>query len=275
MTTLVLEEVEAAHDGVQVLRGISGSFAPGTVTALIGANGSGKSTLLHVIAGVHPLTAGRIHHGRLGLAPARPADREWRATVSLLMHDPDDQLFGATVCEDVSLGPTNLGLPAAEVTARVDDALAALELEELHDWAPHHLSHGQKLRVALAGLAAMHPRIVLMDEPTSGLDGAATNDLAALVERWRAEGRVIVVSTHDLEFAWRVADRVLVLARGRVQQWEDRVEVIGSVASCHAVGVSPPGVVAAHRALRQAGVAVDLVPPRTLEELTDGAGRVR
>lgn len=262
-----LHAVEAAHDGVPVVRQVSGTFPVGSITALLGPNGAGKSTLLHVLAGVHPLAGGLVRCGTMRLVPRQRVETAWRATVSLVMHDPDDQLFGATVCEDVSLGPTNLRLPRAEVTQRVDEALAALALEEVHDTPPQALSHGQKLRVVLAGIAAMRPRVLLLDEPTSGLDALAVADLVQLVARWRSEDRVVVISTHDVEFAWRVADTVLVLDGGRVREWGPRERVLGSIEACHGLGLQPPAVVAAHGALRHAGIPVPPVPPRSLAAL--------
>jgi len=246
MTTraLAFEAVSVRHRDLLACDSISLRAAPGEISVLMGENGSGKSTLLSAAAGLLPLSAGRILAGDVPLVPTRSGLAAWRRHVGFVMHDPDDQLLGATVCEDVAFGPHNLGLPDREIARRVDAALAALDLEEQHDAAPHELSHGQKLRTAIAGALALEPQILLLDEPTSGLDHDATQLLVTLLTHLRETGRTIVLSTHDVEFAWRVADRVTVLQRGRVLVSGSRAKILGSAAACQRAGVAVPLAVA-------------------------------
>lgn len=241
---LDLEAVSVRHRDVLACDNVSLRAAPGEITVLMGANGSGKSSLLSAAAGLLTLSGGRILAGDVQLIPTRDGLATWRRHVGFVMHDPDDQLLGATVCEDVAFGPHNLGLATSEIERRVDSALAALDLEEQHDLAPHELSHGQKLRTAIAGALALEPQILLLDEPTSGLDQHATQLLATLLARLRAAGRTLVLSTHDVEFAWQVADRMAVLKGGRVLVAGSRTEVLGSAAACRRAGVAVPTAVA-------------------------------
>lgn len=265
---LEVEGLAVSYDVADALQVEQLQLRPGTITVLLGPNGSGKSTLLHTLAGLVAPRAGTIRGGGTPLVHTRAGLARWRTTVGLVMHDPDDQLFGTTVCEDVAFGPVNLGLSRAEVRDRVDVALASLDLEELHDTAPHALSHGQKLRTAIAGILAMHPPILLLDEPTSGLDTPSTAALEAVLLRLRDAGRTLLVATHDIESAWRTADAALVLQRGRVVASGPVSDVLGTEGACARSGVPTPVPVALCEALRASGLLDDGAPtPRRLDEV--------
>ena len=165
----------AYPDGHVALRGVDLTVARGERVALLGPNGAGKTTLvLHLNGILHRRRAGTVDGRR---AAGRPGDRaglaEIRRRVGIVFQDPDDQLFLPTVAEDVAFGPANLGLRGAELAARVDEALAAVGMAEHRDRAPHHLSFGQRRRVAVATVLAMRPEILVLDEPSSNLDPAA------------------------------------------------------------------------------------------------------
>ncbi|MCF4137256.1 ATP-binding cassette domain-containing protein [Streptomyces sp. Tue 6430] len=183
----------------------------GRALALLGRNGSGKTTLMRLLSGgLRPRTgtltvAGRpVGYDRKGLT-------RLRTTVQLVVQDPDDQLFAASVAQDVSFGPLNLGLPDAEVRARVDEALAALDITALADRPTHLLSYGQRKRTAIAGAVAMRPRVLILDEPTAGLDPDGQERLLATLDGLRASGTTVVMATHDVDLALRWADDAALL----------------------------------------------------------------
>lgn len=186
----------------------------GARLALLGANGSGKSTfLLHLNGTLRPSRGHvRLHGEQLGYGCKELL--HWRSQVALVFQDPDHQIFAGTVGQDISFGPMNMGLPLPEVRARVQAALAALELEPFVDLPPHMLSHGQRKRVALAGALAMNPELLLLDEPTAGLDPQGTAHLLRALERLGAQGMTQVLSTHDLDLALEWADEVVILREG-------------------------------------------------------------
>ncbi len=203
-------------DGTVALRDLTLAIPKGRRVCILGANGCGKSTLFLNFVGILRPTAGRI---RLAGEPVR-YDRqglaELRRRVGLVFQDPDAQLFASSVRQDISFGPINLGLSDAEVRARVEEAIRATQIEELADRPTHLLSYGQKKRVAIAGVLAMDPDVIIADEPTAGLDPAMTARLVALLNRLHEMGRTIVISTHDVELALSWADYVFVLRQGQV-----------------------------------------------------------
>ena len=202
--------------GPRVLDGVSLSLRPGQRVALLGANGSGKTTLLRILVGLTTPSAGTV---RLEGAPLRAsrADRtRLRTRVQMVLQEPDDQIVGATVRADVSFGPVNLGLARAEVMARVDEAMDALDIGDLADRTPNHLSFGQRKRVAIAGAVAMRPRVLLLDEATAGLDPKAVHDLLDTLTALSRAGTAVVLATHDVDVAWTWSQDTLVLSEHAV-----------------------------------------------------------
>ena len=204
--------------GRPVLDGLELDVPPGRALALLGSNGCGKTTLLRCLAGsLRPshgavLVDGRpVEHSRNGL-------RRHRETVQLVLQDPDDQLFSASVGQDVSFGPRNLGLEPEQVRDRVDEALEVMGVEHLRTRATHLLSFGERKRVAIAGAVAMHPCALILDEPTAGLDPVAVDALLRAVARLRESGTTVVLATHDVDLALSWADEVALLVDGRAQQ---------------------------------------------------------
>lgn len=202
----------AYEDGPSVLDGVDLGLAEGRSTALLGRNGSGKTTLLRLLSGGLRPAKGllRLHgepvtYDRAGLT-------RLRTTVQLVVQDPDDQLFAASVEQDVSFGPMNLGIAEEGVRARVDEALAAMDITGLRDRPTHLLSYGQRKRAAIAGAVAMRPRVLVLDEPTAGLDPHGQERLLEVLGRLRASGTTVVMATHDVDLALRWADDAAVLA---------------------------------------------------------------
>lgn len=195
-----------------VLQGVTFGVKPGECVAVIGPNGAGKTSLFLCLAGVY-----RKRSGTLRVAGLDPGDKGERkrmpAHVGIVFQDSDDQLFSATVLDDVAFGPLNLGLPEEEVRQRVRTALERVNLSGFEGRVPHHLSGGEKKRVALAGVLAMRPAVLLLDEPSQHLDPRGRRGLIRLIQG--LEGTKLI-ATHDLEMVLETCSRVLLLDAGRL-----------------------------------------------------------
>ena len=250
--TPILAAHDLVHDysgGIRALDGMSLTVRRNCRLAVLGANGSGKTTLfLHLNGSLVP-QAGRVERDGQPTAYHRRALLDWRSAVGLVLQDPDDQLFAATVAEDVSFGPLNLELSHAEVRARVAEALTALAIDSLADRPTHMLSHGQKRRVVLAGVLAMRPRVILLDEPTAGLDAQGTKQLLACLDGLNRAGAALVFSTHDLDLAYAWADEVAVLAGGRCLAQGPTAEILADAGLLAQAGLRPPVVLEVARIL--------------------------
>ncbi len=207
-------KVENLHfsypDGHVALRGVSMNLCPGDKVALVGPNGAGKSTLmLHlngILAGQGIIEVGGMQLTRENLPVLR-------AMVGVVFQNPDDQLFSPTVFEDVAFGPLHMGLPEDEVIARVDAALEAVRMSAYHDRLSHHLSVGEKKRIAIATVLSMDPKILILDEPSAGLDPRARRTLINLL---RDLPITMLVSTHDLKLVQELFPRTIVMDDGRI-----------------------------------------------------------
>jgi cobalt/nickel transport system ATP-binding protein len=207
----------AYPDGHQALFGVDLHVDRGERVAVLGPNGAGKTTfILHLngILGAHTGSgqgAGTI--AVTGLPVSKDNLQEIRRRVGIVFQDPDDQLFMPTVREDVAFGPANLGLPDSEVAERVEEALAAVAMREFADRPPHHLSFGQRRRVAVATVLAMRPDVLVLDEPSSNLDPASRRELADVL---RSLDITLVMVTHDLPYALELCERSVILSGGRI-----------------------------------------------------------
>jgi cobalt/nickel transport system ATP-binding protein len=235
-----------------VLDGADVAFPRVAASPSSGPTAGGKTTLFRLLAGALAPQAGQV------LLDGEPVGRPRRGlrvggltalrrTVQLVLQDPDDQLFSATVAQDVSFGPVNLGLTDDVVRARVAGALAALGVADLADRPVHRLSFGQRKRVTIAGAVAMAPRLLVLDEPTAGLDPAGVEALLQVLAALHAAGTTTVLSTHDVDLAWRWADDVAVVADRRVTAGP-AATVLGDAALLDAAagaGLGPGGAPAA------------------------------
>jgi cobalt transport protein ATP-binding subunit len=211
--TIEVEDLSFRYpDGRLALDHVSLSIAPNEKVALVGPNGSGKTTLLLHLNGILRGQAGKIVIAGLPLTDQQLG--RIRAEVGFVFQNPDDQLFSPKVYQDVAFGPLHLGLPESEVRQRVEDALQAVEMGEYADRISHHLSTGEKKRIAIATVLSMNPAILVMDEPSAGLDLRGRRNLIHLLHK--LEGQTMLISTHDMKLAYEVCSRVLVLDGGRV-----------------------------------------------------------
>jgi cobalt/nickel transport system ATP-binding protein len=198
-------------DGHQALRGVDLTVPAGERVAILGPNGAGKTTLVLHLNGILAGATGRVIVA--GLELGKESVREIRRRVGIVFQDPDDQLFMPTVGQDVAFGPANLGLRGAELDARCTGALQAVAMDGHADRAPHHLSFGQRRRVAVATVLAMEPDILVLDEPSSNLDPASRRELADVV---LGLALTTVIVTHDLSYALELCPRALVMNDGRI-----------------------------------------------------------
>lgn len=186
----------------------------GAKVALLGPNGAGKSTLLHHLNGLKLPKSGSI--SIMGIPLTKKSVRKIRQRVGLVFQDPDDQVFSSTIWDDVQFGPRNLGYSEEEVKEMCEVALGSVGMLEFKSKAPYHLSYGQKKRVAIAGILAMKPDIVVLDEPMAYLDPAGQDEVAGLLQGLHFMGKTILLSTHDVDFAASWADIVVLMKEGKL-----------------------------------------------------------
>ncbi|MFC7896814.1 ATP-binding cassette domain-containing protein [Streptomyces sp. NPDC057381] len=257
----------AYEEGPDVLTGLDFAVREGRALTLLGRNGSGKTTLMRLLSGGLRPRAGRLTLDGEPVAYDRRGLTRLRTTVQLVVQDPDDQLFAASVAQDVSFGPLNLGLSDAEVRSRVREALAALDIARLADRPTHLLSYGQRKRAAIAGAVAMRPRVLILDEPTAGLDPDGQERLLATLDRLRAGGTTVVMATHDVDLALRWSDDAALLTPAGVHTGPTAA-TLARTELLRQAGLRLPWGVAAARVLRARGLLADSATgPRTAEEL--------
>jgi cobalt/nickel transport system ATP-binding protein len=247
--------------GRPVLDGAALTVPAGRRLALLGANGSGKTTLLRCLSGALKPTAGAVTVDGVALEHSRRGLRAHRQEVQLVLQDPDDQLFSASVAQDVSFGPLNLGLAEEEVRERVAEALTLLAVDSLAGRPTHQLSYGERKRVAIAGAVAMRPCVLLLDEPTAGLDPSAVAEALAALARLQQHDSTVVMSTHDVDLALRWADEVAVVVDRAVVQGAPE-DVLGDDALLARARLGRPWALTLGARLRELGLLPRGILPR-------------
>ena len=241
MTILQAQGLSYAYPGgIPALSGLDLTISRGRRLAIVGPNGAGKTTVLMHLNGTFRPTAGQIRLDGTAMGYSRAELAAWRRRVGLVLQDADDQLFAATVAEDVSFGPLNMGLSEAEARLRVDEALTALGIADLAQRSTHMLSFGQKKRVAIAGAVAMRPDILLLDEPTAGLDAQGSAALLDVMGTLEAAGTTLVFTTHDVDMAYGFAHHVAVFDGGKVLAQGDAVDIFSNGRVMAAAGLQQP-----------------------------------
>ena len=201
-------------NGKAALDGVSVDIYEGEKIAVIGSNGSGKSTFFLNINGVFTPKKGKIIYR--GIVVNKKNLKELRKNIGIVFQDADNQIIASTVMAEVGFGPMNLKLPKEEVLRRVEEALEYMNISDFKDRPPHYLSGGEKKRVTIAGIIAMKSEIIIFDEPTASLDPLNTLMLEEVLEKLSSEGKTMLISTHDVDFAYRWAERVLVFCKGKI-----------------------------------------------------------
>ncbi|WP_458402933.1 energy-coupling factor ABC transporter ATP-binding protein [Methanobrevibacter sp.] len=203
-------------DKTQALKNVNIQIKKGEKIAIMGPNGAGKSTLFSHFNGLSEPTSGHVEIDGEKIVFERDELLKVRQKVGIVFQDPNDQLFAPTVKEDVAFGPMNLGLEYEEVERRIQESLEMVGMSGFEDKTPHHLSGGQQKRVAIAGIVAMRPEIMILDEPTAGLDPEGVDKVLDILNKLNEEGISIVISSHDIEMVNEFADRIFVLYKGEI-----------------------------------------------------------
>lgn len=204
-------------DGTQALKNINFKIKKGERCAFIGSNGAGKSTLFLNLNGILIPTSGSLTVDQILVGDSKENLRKIRENLGLVFQNPDDQLFAPTVMEDVAFGPMNMGLSKKEVDKRVEEALKRVGMEGSEEKVPHHLSGGQKKRIAIAGVLAMKPHIIAIDEPTADLDPQGAIDILKFLLDLNKEGITIVITTHDVDLIPLFTKKVYVMHHGFIE----------------------------------------------------------
>ncbi|MDR0459666.1 MAG: energy-coupling factor ABC transporter ATP-binding protein [Coriobacteriales bacterium] len=254
-------------DRYLALNDVSLSFRAGEMVAILGSNGAGKSTFFLCCNGVLRPQSGTIFlHGQEVSKSKKDITRQ-RQAVGLVFQDPDSQIIAGSVESEISFGPLNLGLSNQEVEQRVEESLEQMDIVRYRDYAPQYLSGGEKKRVSIADIFAMHSEMILLDEPTASLDPKNAEALERILIGLSQVGIAIVISTHDVDFAYRVAERVVVFAEGQVIADASADQVFASAEVLSRAGLKQPLLFAAWQILVRENPSLSSKPwPRTIEQ---------
>lgn len=236
--------------------GVSFEIKDGEFIGLIGHTGSGKSTLIQQLNGLSKPTSGNIYIDGECITEKGVELRKIRQKVGLVFQYPEHQLFEETIYKDVAFGPTNLGLSAEEVDGRVRRALevVGIDIEKCRDKSPFELSGGQRRRVAIAGVLAMEPKILILDEPTAGLDPRGRDEILSQIKRLHEEYKItIILVSHSMEDVAKLVDRLIVMYRGKNILMGSPREVFREVETLEKIGLGVPQVTYLARRLREKG----------------------
>lgn len=212
-------------DGTQALKNVNIQIKKGEKIAIMGPNGAGKSTLFSHFNGLSEPTSGHVEIDGEKIIFEREELLKVRQKVGIVFQDPNDQLFAPTVKEDVAFGPMNLGLDYDEVKNRIAESLEMVGMSGFEEKTPHHLSGGQQKRVAIAGIIAMRPEIMILDEPTAGLDPEGVDKVLNILNNLNDEGMSIVISSHDIDMVNHFADKIFVLYGGEIIAEGDKHQI--------------------------------------------------
>jgi cobalt/nickel transport system ATP-binding protein len=270
MSNIILEARDIHYRyprGMDAIRGISFHIRKKEKIALVGPNGAGKSTLLMMFNGMIRPDSGLMLFDNQPVLYDTASLRILRKRVGFVLQNPDRQIIAPTVYQDAAFGPTNLGYNESEVKEAVNRALRHVGLEGFERRPPHQLSGGEKKRVAIAGVLAMDPDVLVFDEPTSGLDPSGSEDIMELLDELNHDGKTIILSTHDVELAYPWADRAILMLGGKILQ-EDIPEVaFGNPESVRKAHLSLPTLLELHIELQKRGFLLQGKKPRTVLDM--------
>ena len=259
MKAVRVEDVHYAYDdGTRALEGLSFEVEMGEKVAILGPNGAGKSTLLLILMGLLTPQSGKVYIQGREMNGKTAA--ELRRHIGLVFQDPDDQLFMPRVWDDVAFGPMNMQLSEEEVSQRVREALRSTGMSGYEDRMPHRLSQGEKKRIAIAGVLAMDPEILLLDEPTSDLDPAARSQL---IELLKGLDQTVLIATHDIEAAIQTTQRAVVINKKKLAEGPYS-EIFADEEVLRLSKLRPPALQGLFLDLRRRGL--DVKVPLTREE---------
>ena len=266
---LKAENIHYSYDSdKKALKGVSLDIHEKERLVILGANGSGKSTFFLNINGVLKPERGAVYY------KDRLIDKsgitELRKNVGIVSQDADNQIIASSVRAEVSFGPMNLGLSREEVKKRVDDALNYMNIHHLIDRPPHYLSGGEKKRVSIADIIAMDSKIIIFDEPTASLDPKNVVIFEEALDKMSGDGKTLVISTHDIEFAYRFADRIVVFCDGNIIADGSPIDVLDNEKVLKTANLKKPILLDVFETLVEKSIVTkDIVPPRNIEEFRD------
>ena len=231
------------------LKGLSLDFSRGHVVGVLGANGCGKSTLFMNLLGVLKPQRGQVCWQGSPIGYGKAALGQLRRRVAMVFQEPDQQIFYTDVVSDIAFALRNLGVEEAEISRRIDEALTLVDGQALRDKPVQYLSHGQKKRVAIAGALVMQADYLLLDEPTAGLDPTGRRQMIVLLDRILAQGKRVVISSHDIVLIYEVCDYLYVLERGELVAQGSAQQVLLDQAVLDRAGLVQPWLVKLHTEL--------------------------
>ena len=268
---LKAEDLYFSYDGDQeekALNGLSLEIRRGEKVAVMGSNGSGKSTFFLCCNGIHRPTSGRLYFNGREVTYDRRSLLELRSKVGIVFQDPDNQLFSASVFQEISFGILNLGVSADQARREVEEIIDYLEITPVRDKPSHALSGGQKKQVSIADILVMHPDLIILDEPAAALDPKHTAMVRKIVDRLTADGITVLMSTHDVNYAYEWADEVLLFHQGRLLSHGTPEAVFRQTDLLRTTNLEQPGVLRLFDNLQKE----ELLPhgleiPRNLQQL--------
>lgn len=252
----------------EILKGINIDIHEGEKVAVVGTNGAGKSTFFLNLNGVLTPDGGQIIYRGKMMSRSKQDLMELRRAIGIVFQDADNQIIATTVMGEVSFGPMNLKLPREEVIARVDEALQYMNILDFKDRAPHYLSGGEKKRVTIADIIAMHSEVIIFDEPTASLDPFNAMMLEEVLQKLSDQQKTMLISTHDIDFAYRWAQRVIVFCEGQIIADGTPVEVFRKESVLRQANLKKPTLLEVYELLTERGLLSDDDRyPKDVEEL--------
>lgn len=252
---LEVRNLSFAYEEKPVLKNINVKIYKGEKLAIMGSNGAGKSTFFLNLNGVLQPEKGEIILD--GLKIGKKEFTELRRKVGFVFQDADSQIIASNVRSEISFGPMNLGLKKEDVIKRVDNAVKYMNIEKLQDRAPHYLSGGEKKSVSIADILAMEPEILIFDEPMAALDPVNADNVELILDRLHNDGKTLLIATHDVDFAYRFADRILVFSDGQIIAEGTPAEIFSRDDVMKQAHLKKPAIMTIWEALIRAEIVAD------------------
>ena len=265
-------DVSYTYDGndERALDGLNLKIRRGTKVAFMGGNGSGKSTFFLCLNGIRRPDTGKICIDGKAIEYTRKGLLEVRGRVGIVFQEPDDQLFSASVYEEISFGILNLGADEETARSEVESVIEELEITPFQDRPAHALSGGQKKQVAIADILVMHPEVMILDEPAAALDPKHTRKVQQIVDRLTEKGITVLMATHDIDYAYSWADEIVLMHRGKVIRQGTPFEVCSDREALKAASLEVPAVLRMHERLKEKRlIPQDAAPPGNIDELVE------
>ena len=253
----------------KALDGLSVRIGRGRKVAFMGGNGSGKSTFFLCLNGILRPDEGRVLIDGEPVSYTRKGLLDVRKKVGIVFQEPDNQLFSASVFQEISFGILNLGVDEETARREVEKVIRELEITPFQNRPAHALSGGQKKQVAIADILVMHPEIMILDEPASALDAAHTKKVHELIRGLTEQGITVLMSLHDIDYAWAWADEIVLMHEGKVMKQGTPREVCEDEEALKKAGLARPGVLRIYEKLKDKGVLSGNLFPGSMDELAE------